>query len=172
MEVIFIPGKSLKKEIEGKKTQLSNKIKRKSINFFKQICIECYMVYHTKSKKDRYCYSCKFDKNIIKTVKKYSGHFFRIKKVVLERDDHKCQCCNMTSEESFKIHKKQLSIHHIDGNTRNNKLENLITLCLQCHASLTLKYKDKFYRHPNIRDLFPKEIIRGANGNRLIFKPE
>jgi hypothetical protein len=36
----------------------------------------------------------------------------------------------------------QLDVDHIDGNARNNKLENLQTLCKCCHTYKTLKEKD------------------------------
>lgn len=36
----------------------------------------------------------------------------------------------------------QLDVDHIDGNARNNKVENLQTLCKCCHTFKTLKEKD------------------------------
>jgi 5-methylcytosine-specific restriction endonuclease McrA len=48
----------------------------------------------------------------------------------LQRDNYQCQICGK---------KESLHIHHIDGNgcgrqMPNNKLNNLITLCKNCHA--------------------------------------
>lgn len=50
------------------------------------------------------------------------------KKQALERDKYKCQGndCKKTSN--------RLEVHHKDGNTSNNDLSNLITLCRSCHA--------------------------------------
>jgi hypothetical protein len=38
--------------------------------------------------------------------------------------------CNFCKAE------KNIEIHHIDGNRKNNKLENLITVCRSCHFKL------------------------------------
>lgn len=43
----------------------------------------------------------------------------------LKRDDFTCQKCNSILD---------LIVHHKDKNNKNNKLENLITLCRFCHA--------------------------------------
>jgi len=43
----------------------------------------------------------------------------------LERDAHKCTECSST---------RNIVVHHIDGNRKNNVLLNLKTLCRPCHA--------------------------------------
>ena len=63
-----------------------------------------------------------------------------IREKVFERDNHTCQICNKDNIEA------KLIIHHIDeedtGGTiggpwnKNNKLENLVTLCHGCHVSV------------------------------------
>ena len=60
------------------------------------------------------------------------SRYGRPRKEILERDSHICQIC---------FQKKNLCIHHIDGNGRNaekpnNKIDNLITLCQNCHTVL------------------------------------
>lgn len=75
---------------------------------------------------------------------KYSGNFLK----ALERDCYTCQQCGT---------KERLHVHHLDGkgstlpsNQRNDKLDNLITVCIVCHpkihTSLVVKekYKDKW----------------------------
>lgn len=44
---------------------------------------------------------------------------------------HRCEECGIT-----RWHKKPVPIHmhHKDGNTENNALDNLILLCVNCHA--------------------------------------
>lgn len=51
-----------------------------------------------------------------------------LKKYVRERDGSLCQLCDS---------KKDLVIHHKDGNKENSIAENLITLCRRCHGYVT-----------------------------------
>lgn len=58
----------------------------------------------------------------------FGGNKFK----VLERDNHTCQSYNS---------KKDLIIHHIDGNNHlsnipNHSMSNLITLCNKCHCKV------------------------------------
>jgi len=59
-------------------------------------------------------------------------HFSGNRKSALERDNYTCQHCGTQDD---------LQVHHIDGNgmtspreSRNNDLDNLITLCRRCHT--------------------------------------
>ena len=52
----------------------------------------------------------------------------RLKRKTRKRDNFICQLC--ANKENGKIH----SIHHIDYDKKNNKIDNLITLCRNCHA--------------------------------------
>ena len=59
--------------------------------------------------------------------------FNGLKSKILDRDDHKCRFCGGT---------RRIAIHHIDGKnhlnseTMNNKISNLLTLCSPCHHKL------------------------------------
>lgn len=44
---------------------------------------------------------------------------------------HQCEICNYNEDENI------LQVHHIDENRQNNKIENLIILCPNCHAKIT-----------------------------------
>jgi 5-methylcytosine-specific restriction endonuclease McrA/predicted DNA-binding protein YlxM (UPF0122 family) len=56
-----------------------------------------------------------------------------------ERDGHQCQWCSMTDDEHLERHGRELDVHHIaprrlwEGKETQNRLGNLITLCLECH---------------------------------------
>lgn len=50
-----------------------------------------------------------------------------LKERIRNRDNHTCQLC------SKKYKKRKMPVHHIDGNKKNNGLNNLITLCISCH---------------------------------------
>lgn len=48
-----------------------------------------------------------------------------------------CEYCGFTAE-----HTCQLDVDHKDGNHQNNSLDNLQTLCANCHRLKTWKHKD------------------------------
>ena len=62
----------------------------------------------------------------------YQGLSDKIRLRILMRDKFICQKCNI-------YRKKNLDIHHIDGNSKNNIDTNLISLCRQCHAGVHSK---------------------------------
>ena len=49
----------------------------------------------------------------------------------------RCECCGLTTWQGREI---PLELHHINGNTRDNRLCNLKILCPNCHA-LTENYR-------------------------------
>ena len=51
----------------------------------------------------------------------------------------KCYNCNLTNWLGFNI---PLELEHINGDNRDNRIENLILLCPNCHA-LTPTYRGK-----------------------------
>lgn len=50
------------------------------------------------------------------------------------RNDNKCFICHTTQEENIFLYSRDLDVHHIDYNKKNNNEDNLITLCLHCHS--------------------------------------
>lgn len=48
-------------------------------------------------------------------------------------------CCETCQ---YAEHIEILEVHHIDSNRRNNKLDNLIWLCPNCHRGITLGYAE------------------------------
>ena len=50
-----------------------------------------------------------------------------------------CECCGLSEWQGLPI---PLEVHHMNGNNRDNRLENLQILCPNCHA-LTNSYRGK-----------------------------
>ena len=59
------------------------------------------------------------------------------------RDNYKCQVCGCSQLEN----KKQLDVHHIDYNKKNNNINNLIALCRRCHmkTNINREYWRKYF---------------------------
>ena len=66
---------------------------------------------------------------------KYLGHYTssRLRKRLIKEGYKKNQCeeCNIKEWNGKEI---TCELHHIDGNRGNNKLENLLILCPNCHS--------------------------------------
>lgn len=62
-----------------------------------------------------------------------------IKTYLFKKYNNKCAKCGW-SEKNIYTNNIPLEIEHIDGNYKNNKEDNLILLCPNCH-SLTSTYK-------------------------------
>lgn len=62
-----------------------------------------------------------------------------IRKYFFEKYNGRCQKCGWHEENPY-THTTPLEIHHIDGDYKNNREENLQLLCPNCH-SLTETYK-------------------------------
>ena len=74
-----------------------------------------------------------------------NGWYGTLRQTVLERDNHKCSKCGAVDD---------LVVHHVDGNDRNNKLGNLVTICNACH--LDLHGPGAFV--PEVNDMDAKQI--------------
>lgn len=73
----------------------------------------------------------------------FNIHF---KEKIRERDNYSCQLCNIFEEDHLKLHKKKLSIHHIDYNKLNSFPQNCITLCMRCNI-LVNKDREIWIKH-------------------------
>ncbi len=54
-----------------------------------------------------------------------------LKNYLFEKFENKCSCCGISSWNNKPI---VLQVEHIDGNSENNKEENLTILCPNCHS--------------------------------------
>jgi predicted RNA-binding Zn-ribbon protein involved in translation (DUF1610 family) len=76
----------------------------------------------------------------------YSREFKMLSKIL--RENNVCRICGDN---------KNLAVHHIDKNIRNNRLSNLEVRCKQCHIS---KHGTKEKKHIGIRwGMFGKRLI-------------
>lgn len=96
-----------------------------------EICIVCNL---NKPQKGRVCEKCRYilRKDYYQNRnRKYNETHSRKRKYREERlkiANNKCEKCGWNMVKSV------LNVHHIDRNRTNNKLENLIILCPNCHS--------------------------------------
>lgn len=94
-------------------------------------CSKCYGIWRSKYITRAKCSS--WQGGI--SFEPYSSEWTnKLKESIRKRDNYTCQKCGVTENTHLIIHKKGLSIHHIDYNKKNCKEDNLITLCYRCHA--------------------------------------
>ena len=76
--------------------------------------------------------------------------------IVFSRDNFCCQRCKIEGEIYDDLWEVtcSLAIHHVNGNSSDNKLENLISLCLRCH----LKVHDGCWRNKPREFFSPKQV--------------
>lgn len=76
------------------------------------------------------------------TVSGIRGNYFlskHIRRYIFEIKFGKCEVCGWSKINQF-TGKFPLEVHHKDGDSTNNNLDNLMLLCPNCH-SLTENYK-------------------------------
>jgi len=101
------------------------------------LCFDCALIGRDNHKKD----FVKMMKNgEIKTL--YCNHKKQIKEYFLEKQNHKCCICG--NKDIWNNKNIVFILDHIDGNTNNNKEENLRLVCPNCDSQLdTYKSKNK-----------------------------
>jgi len=70
-----------------------------------------------------------------------------LKESIRLRDSYTCQICHKTQVENFKKIKRKLCIHHVNYNKKDNRLNNLISLCGLCHLKTNhfRKYYEQYF---------------------------
>lgn len=74
----------------------------------------------------------------------YGPNWSKQRQKALDRDGYTCRVCGTSSKELD----RELSVHHIkprrefDGNWKQNELDNLITVCPQCHGKVEGEWTD------------------------------
>ena len=132
-------GKTHSKEI--KSIYRENRLGKSYEEIFGKELAEKIIKKKTKDIKDR--------KNYI-----YEKTFYnlQLRNKIISEQNYECAICG---RELFKYYKQ---LHHIDYNKENNNRDNLVYLCVSCHAKTNKKIKRGYY----IRELTTKnrEIIK------------
>ena len=74
----------------------------------------------------------------LKSIEDYSSRMARRKKLISIRG-YKCEGCGVSD---WLGHELLIEVHHIDGNNKNNQIDNLQLLCPNCH-SITPNFRNK-----------------------------
>jgi hypothetical protein len=135
-----------KKVVEGKQEKISLKISqslKERKNKPKNSCLNCdkEIIRNTKKYCNDNCVREKRWKDIVyKIENNISGVNFRNhKKYLIEKYGDNCMKCGWC-EKNPMTDRVPIELEHIDGNSKNNNLDNLELLCPNCH-SLTPTYK-------------------------------
>ena len=76
---------------------------------------------------------------ILTTDSTYQSFKLKVRLIQEDIKQHICEQCGLTQWQGRPI---PLELHHINGNNTDNRLENLLLLCPNCHA-LTECYRGK-----------------------------
>ena len=130
-----------KKEYSKNKNESINKRKRENYRLRKnKVCVNCNTITTNKycgSKcQNEYRIKLVFDKIKNGDITLNSRQY---KKYLIDKYGNKCMECGWDKVNPV-TGKVPIELEHIDGNSTNNKLENLKLLCPNCH-SLTPTYK-------------------------------
>ena len=137
-----------KKRTTEIKQKISNTLKNKIEKENKPICLMCEK--QVKTIKNVYCSNkCQNEDRYINYIKDWKNNIVDgkkgdtvskyIRRYLFEKYDSKCEKCGWSFINEF-TGNIPLEVEHIDGNSENNKEENLTLLCPNCH-SLTKTYK-------------------------------
>ena len=94
-------------------------------------CLSCNNEFTVKGKRK----NKKFCSRKCKELYRKGTHY------IIFKDLH-CTRCGFIPEDPC-----QLDVDHIDGNHNNNSLDNLQTLCANCHRLKTKLAREGFYRY-------------------------
>lgn len=89
------------------------------------VCKKCKKEFNCSNRKQKFHLACEpVKKKLI-----YPKEFQHAKMDVQVRDGLICQECG----KDLRNESQHPPTHHIDGNTLNNELDNLVMLCRSCH---------------------------------------
>ncbi len=103
-----------------------------------RVCLNCNNTYYGQNEK--FCSNnCKYD-YAEKEILAGNGYRIAVRNYLLKKDPS-CQICKLANWNNKPI---SLEMDHIDGDCKNNKLENVRLLCPNCHSQTdTFRVKNK-----------------------------
>lgn len=130
-------------------------------------CLNCNLPFHSKNRNALFCCKkCESSFKLKNTEKKIlDGEKVgsrALKSYLIRVFGNKCMSKNC-SWNWDKNNSVKLELHHIDGDYKNNTLQNCLLLCPNCH-SLTENYKYKG-KHKSTR-LYRKKYYKDGSGDR------
>lgn len=106
---------------------------------YRVTCLKCGKTFASSSPNTKYHAACKPKKK--KYI--YQKEFQVGRHIAWARDQQVCQLCGLDFKEGGKDVCKH--VHHIDQNTMNNNINNLVVLCAKCHRQVhSKKIEGKF----------------------------
>jgi hypothetical protein len=135
-----LSGKNNPAFIDGRTTAIhtclicNNPISYTSWSIGNQTCSNCYQKSKDGKNNPNYIHG--------KGYAPYCSSFAQIRKQIRKRDNYVCKICGI---KEINLN-KNLCVHHIDYNKENNKNNNLILLCSQCHLRTNFN-RDYWYAH-------------------------
>ena len=104
------------------------------------VCLQCQIVYkYKKTEKGKFCtnacqqkyiFNIKYDAWLAGDGSVFKGRS-SLRRAVIHRDGNRCSECGITEWRGKPI---ILEVEHKDGNSADNRPENLCLLCPNCHS--------------------------------------
>lgn len=110
-------------------------------------CIQCgkaFSVKPARQNKAKFCSNkCEGKNSRVENPKvNYGSSWRKMRKLALQRDNHRCQVCGMTQKKHIEKHDRALEIHHLkpvkefENPDNAHFLRNLMTVCKQDHSEI------------------------------------